>query len=77
MVSCHCEERSDEAIQGMALAAPGLLRFARNDSLRPPLQPANHFVELIQRLVADAQLAALAAMFDRDRKAERIGEPFL
>jgi hypothetical protein len=27
---CHCEERSDEAIQGR-WNEPGLLRFARND----------------------------------------------
>jgi hypothetical protein len=27
---CHCEERSDEAIQNRA-KMPGLLRFARND----------------------------------------------
>src|SRR5262249_61801638 len=29
--SRHCEERSDEAIQGL-MCCPGLLRFARNDA---------------------------------------------
>ena len=42
-----------------------------------PLDPADHLVELLERLVADLHLAALAAMRDRDREAERIGEPLL
>ncbi|NEW93656.1 hypothetical protein DY468_17000 [Rhodopseudomonas sp. BR0M22] len=29
----HCEERSDEAIQGSVHGAPGLLRYARNDGV--------------------------------------------
>src|SRR5215472_19256700 len=35
----HCEEprRGDEAIQASSHAAPGLLRFARNDGLRQQL----------------------------------------
>ncbi len=32
MISRHCEERSDEAIQSH-VTAPGLLRYARNDGL--------------------------------------------
>jgi hypothetical protein len=31
----HCEERSDEAIQGSIPGASGLLRFARNGEERP------------------------------------------
>jgi hypothetical protein len=31
----HCEERSDEAIQGAILGASGLLRFARDDEEGP------------------------------------------
>src|SRR5579859_7864698 len=30
----HCEERSDEAIQGRGALTPGLLRCARNDEVR-------------------------------------------
>jgi hypothetical protein len=36
------------------------------------LQSPNHVVELFQALVADAQLAALAAVVDGDRKPERV-----
>jgi hypothetical protein len=35
----HCEERSDEAIQGPRVT-PGLLRFARNDDGEAALQNA-------------------------------------
>ena len=37
------------------------------------LQPAQHFIELIEVAIADAEHAAAAAIVDADGKAERIG----
>src|SRR3954471_13504765 len=36
-------------------------------------QPSQHIVELIETAIVDLQHAAVAAMIDRDRQAERIG----
>jgi protein ImuB len=42
--SRHCEERSDEAIQGLGALAPGLLHFARNDGSKgAPTRPLRLF----------------------------------
>ncbi|TIX51445.1 hypothetical protein E5222_03020 [Alteraurantiacibacter aquimixticola] len=36
----HCEERSDETIQGGSAQGPGLLRSARNDGLKRSCDPS-------------------------------------
>ena len=48
----HCEERSDEAIQGTGRAltrSPGLLRFARNDGERPSACEVSRLIHRIAR----------------------------
>ncbi|PWG02732.1 hypothetical protein DF286_07545 [Sphingosinicella humi] len=39
VLSRHCEERSDEAIQARVRCPTGLLRYARNDGISPAPAP--------------------------------------
>ncbi len=54
----HCEERSDEAIQGVASNRSGLLRYARNDEV-PSLRSLEDILEEYEFLDADERYRLL------------------